>query len=388
MGNHAKFSPSKMESILLCPATVRMTEALAEQDLLPPPSSYAEHGTKLHHYVHVAATENDKCVEDLEIDDRGAVNDCIEYLRVLINSLGHKNYSLKFEVKASLASWGLPEVWGTTDVYLRDNEKHHVHIIDWKFGSGVWVSAYRNEQLMTYAAGSIQVPTRTKKITLHVVQPFLDNYSTYDMTFDELFGWVHTDLAMGINRAKQEYPEFNPGVKQCRWCPGKNHCNARFNWARENATRIFRNHEFTNSIPQEEMIELIELGPEIDRAIKGYKQFVTNEMQKGREYDGLKLVEGRSIRKWKVDEPEILQWVEENTKIDPMDLIKSKVASPAQVEKLDRRLKKDEAFQELFEKPQGKATLVPESDPRTALKPQNQAVDIFADYVEKPDKLE
>lgn len=386
MTDHAKYSPSKMEMILECPGSITMEEALKQQGELPPPSTYAEHGTKLHHYVYVAATQNEKCVDDLEVDDRNAVVECLDYLRVLVNSLGHKNFSLNFEVRATLEPWGLPEVWGTTDVFLRDNETNHVHIIDWKFGSGIWVSAYKNPQLMTYAAGSLAQPTRTKKITLHVVQPFLDNFSTYEMPYRELYDWVHGELAIGIQEAKEPDPRFNPGPEQCRWCAGKNHCNAHFKWAKANATKIFRNYEFTHSIPQEEMLELIELGPAIDKAIKGYKAFVTAEMQKGRPYPGLKLVEGRSIRKWKLEDG-AAQWISENTDIDEMDLISTKFASPAQVEKIDRSLKRNPEFQDLFTKAKGKATLVKESDPRPALEPSKRGVDVFANYAQ-PDELE
>jgi hypothetical protein len=380
MADHALFSPSKMSTTLLCPASISMERALEEQDMTPPPSEYAQHGSMLHKYTYESITKDTReNLKDLDVSDKGAVIDCLDYLEMLKKSIGHNNIFERYEQKVSLKQWGLPEVWGTVDCAIKDNVEQVLHVIDWKFGSGVFVSAWENPQALTYAAGCIAMPSIVKKVVLHIVQPFIDNYSRYDISFQDLFEWVHSTLAVGIIKAKADEPEFNPGHKQCRWCAGKNHCNAHFAWVRENAGRIFRNYEMTHSIPKEELMELIEIGPSIEKAIKEFKAFVTEEIQKGREYEGLKLVEGRSFRKWK-DETEVIQWIEDNTELSDMDLMISKFASPAQVEKLDKSLKKNEAFQELYIKGQGKPTLVAKDDPRPALEPANRAVDIFKEY--------
>ena len=140
MTDHAKFSPSKMDTILSCPGSITMEDAMREQGKLPPASEYAKHGTMLHSYTHeslVKGTEEN--LKDLEIDDRDAVLDCLNYYSILRKSFGHDNVTERYESLVTLKQWGLPEVWGTVDVLLKDNVTQHLHVIDWKFGSGVWV---------------------------------------------------------------------------------------------------------------------------------------------------------------------------------------------------------------------------------------------------------
>ena len=93
---------------------------------------------------------------------------------------------------------------------------------------------------------------------------------------------------------------------------------------------------------------------------------------------------GRANRKW-INELRVVKWLSEHTEIE--DLFTSKIISPSQVEKEVKSLKKNEDFKKLYTKPDGKITLVGESDKRPAIQTETDAVDVFKDYT-APDKLE
>jgi hypothetical protein len=387
MEKHAFFSPSKLETILECPGSVMLEKALLTSEKLrpEPASEAAEHGTMLHDYVRTCLTVSKDCLNELTLADRAHVLDALDYLEILIASLGHKNYELIVEEQVSLKAYGLPEVWGTADIQLLDNVKRRLHIIDWKFGSGIAVYAKENPQLMSYGAGGC-ADKYVEDVRLHVVQPPKENYTQWDISYYDLFQWVHGTLAVVVGKCKAGDVEFFPGETQCRWCPVKNHCDARFAWAQKHAQELFEARKLLpNKITPESIHDLLTKAPLVEQVIKDLKLYVSREIQHGVDFPGYKLVRGRANRKWK-SEDEVLKFFD-NDEYAVDDLFVSKLISPAQAEKLNKKLKKNEDFQKLYEKPEGKLTLVPQSDPREAADFKTKAVDIFADYA-VPDKLE
>jgi hypothetical protein len=386
--DHSNYSPSRLKRIIECPGSVALIESLEISKAISTgkQSSYAAHGTHLHHVFE--RFYNDQGAEEyyqLDKDDQFLVRECVDYLDVLLKSKGHTNYMVKAETQVNLGSWGIPDVWGTSDYQIIDPMKRHIDVIDWKFGSGVPVYAKENPQLLAYAAGAIGWPTTLQTVTLHVVQPAIENFTIWEITVDELYEWVHGTLAIAINRAACETELFNPGVEQCRWCEAQNHCRTRFEYAQEWAVKIFEANKVLASCPApEELAKLIDMFPLVEKAYKSILFYAQTEMMKGTQFPGLKLVQGRSNRKW-VDEKKAVEWLSKNTEID--ELFTSKLRSPSQMEKELKWLKKNDDFKKLYEQPPGKVTLVGESDKRPAIQAEQTAIDVFADY-QAPDKLE
>ena len=81
-------------------------------------------------------------------------------------------------------------------------------------------------------------------------------------------------------------------------------------------------------------------------------------------------------RKW-VDENETITWLAKNSSIE--DLFVSKLRSPSQIEKLEKKLKKSEGFKKLYETPEGKISLVFEEDGRPAIQTNLGAINAFKD---------
>jgi len=384
---HSNYSPSRLKRIIECPGSVGLIDSLfiAKAISVGKSSSYAEHGTMLHKVFERFYAGVGSGYEELDKDDQFLVRECVDYLEILIASLGHTNFMVKSEVRVDLSDWGIPDVWGTSDYQIIDPIKRHIDVIDWKFGSGVPVYAKRNPQLLSYAAGAIGWPTTLQTVAIHVVQPAIDNFSVWELTVGELYEWVHGTLAIAINKAASETEEFNPGLEQCRWCEAANHCRARIDQAQDYAVRIFEASKTLATCPSpEELTKLIDMAPLVEKAIKSILFYVQTDMLKGRSYPGLKLVQGRSNRKW-VDEKKTIEWLSEHTEID--ELFSSKLRSPSQIEKEVKSLKKNDDFKKLFEQPPGKITLVGASDSRPEIQSESTAVDVFKDY-QAPDKLE
>lgn len=350
------------------------------------PSSYAAHGTMLHNILEWYYSNNDRSAyEELNKDDQFLIRECWEYLKIVTTSIGHNNFMVKSETRIDLSSWGIPDVWGTSDYQVIDPIKRHIDVLDWKFGAGVPVYAEENPQLLAYAAGAIMWPTTIQTVTLHIVQPAIENYSTWDLSINELYEWVHGTLAIAINKAASEIEEFNPGVEQCRWCDAQNHCRTRIDQALDLAVKIFTANQKLATCPSpEELSKLISMFPLVEKAVKSILFYVQTEMLKGTPFPNLKLVQGRSNRKW-IDEKKAIKWLSEHTEIE--ELFSSKIRSPSQIEKEVKTLKKNEDFQKLYEQPQGKITLVGKSDKRPEIQTASTAVDVFKDY-QAPDKLE
>lgn len=104
-----------------------------------------------------------------------------------------------------------------------------LQVIDFKYGRGVIVAAEKNPQMMLYALGTLSLFDMLydiKKVTMTIVQPRVDNFSTYEITVDELLKWAEEELKPKAELALKGEGEFCPG-EHWRFCKAKNQCRAR-----------------------------------------------------------------------------------------------------------------------------------------------------------------
>ena len=387
MEKHSNYSPSRLSRIIACPGSVELIDNLMIVSVINEQKSSvdADHGTKLHgvmksYYRCHPETHNIKALDGIEPDDRILVQEAADYLDLLLKSKGHYACVIASESEVSLKSWGIPDVFGTLDFSIIDYCKWHVDIIDWKFGAGVTVYAKENPQMLAYAAGLIGWPNTIRDITLHVVQPAIDNYDTWSLSANELYDWVHGTLAIALNKCHNSgINRFVPGVSQCRWCEAKNHCETRMTFVQELAVKLFEAKEKLATCPTyEDLVKLIEMAPLVENAINGIRAYLQAELMAGRNVPGLKLVRGRANRVW-ADEKEAVTWLAKNTSIE--ELYASKLKSPSQVETESRALKKSEGFKKLYKTPEGKIALVSDKDGRPAIQTSSGAIDVFSKVI-------
>lgn len=148
------------------------------------------------------------------------------------------NGTLLVEVKVDMTEMlevpeGLGPIYGRSD-FVALHKDGSIDIGDLKFGKGLRVDAYDNEQLKLYAIGTLQslddigvIDLNTladdTRITLHIIQPRLDiNYSYYNMTYGQLKEF--TDFVKGqLKKIKAGDLEYDKGDR-CQFCKGKTFC--------------------------------------------------------------------------------------------------------------------------------------------------------------------
>lgn len=379
---HAVCSPSQLYRIMACPGSVYESVKAP----ITPPSTYAQHGTMLHDIVRDTITQKPSAkfaFQQLELEDKNYVEDCLDYAYDLIKTCNVPEVAV--ETSVELKDWGITETWGTLDLRIWD--KPTLHIIDWKFGSGVPVAVEKNEQMLAYAAGCVNKSNYSpdSKVVLHLVQPPLNYYGTWELTQHDLAQWVTGVLKPALDRAIREPdPPLIPGEKQCRFCPAAMTCKARLDAARETAKEVFRVYSNLAVATKEELSNVLKRIREVNVYASQIEKYAAAELAHGRSFPGFKLVAGRAIRKWS-DEKRAEAWLLGNSSIKEEDLYTKKFLSPAQAEKLDRYLKKSDDFKELVIKPDGAPKFVPEEDKRPAIEPNAEAAKVFGEWQEGED---
>ena len=89
----------------------------------------------------------------------------------------------------------VPEGFGTGDLVIVADGV--IEVIDFKSGRGVRVDAHRNSQLMLYALGALlefDPLYDIHHVRMTIVQPRLNNLSSYEMEADELLHWAETEV--------------------------------------------------------------------------------------------------------------------------------------------------------------------------------------------------
>ena len=359
---HALLSPSSSERWISCPPSVRMSEGIEEK-----PSEYAAEGTAAHSLCEyklreLLGYEQPDIRENLDYYDK-QMEECTDYYRDYINELlmehdGRK--PLMFVEQRVDFSRFVKEGFGTSDCIIIDNDT--IYIIDFKYGNGVKVDALNNSQMMIYAIGALEMFDGIfdiNHVVMTIFQPRLNNISTFEMTKDELYNWAFDILKPAADMAYQGAGDFKCG-EHCRFCKAKANCRARAEYNLKLAQYDFKMPDTL------EDIEIESLLGKLDGFIKwaeGIKEYALKEAVKGKKWNGYKLVEGKSSRKY-TDEKKVAEKIIK-AGYDPYD---KSVLGITAMESLLGKKKFGELLSGLVVKPQGKPTLVPESDARPEMK--------------------
>jgi hypothetical protein len=191
-----------------------------------------------------------------------------------------------------------------------------------------------------------------------IFQPRRENISTYTISKEQLLKWADEILAPTAELAYVGEGEFHAG-DHCRFCKVKATCRKRAEYNLELAKYDFKmpatldNTEIAAILPR--IDEMISWGNDI-------KEYALKQAQFGVHFDGWKMVEGRSNRKF-TDEAAVASKVKD-AGYDPYE---KKLLGITAMSTLLGKKKFEELLGELIYKPPGKPTLVPESDKRPAM---------------------
>lgn len=377
MGEHAKYSPSQISRIIRCPGSVDFVRYLVQKSEIPAEetTTYADEGTMLHEQI-ARAMMGQTFNAALKPEQRETLETCANWFNDLV--VKHGLTWKKIESKVSLKHFGIKECYGTTDI-ITGQKKRTLHSIDWKFGQGVFVEGDKNEQLMTYLLGAAENPAKLEaydELWIHLCQPRLENFNSYQCSVDELYG-----LANAIKNAQKSH-DIVAGEKQCFWCRGKNRCAEYEVLVRGKAALVFQVNDLMkqNEYPFEQMAKVLLLEKDFTKIFKAIKDSL-NELPSDKLAKlKLKRVAGRSVRQW-ADEETVIQHLVENYQDIEEIYTEPKLKSPAQIEGTIKGIKKDPEFQKLIVKPIGAPTLVSINDKRPEYKQDASAV--FQKFLEK-----
>lgn len=260
----------------------------------------------------------------------------------------------------------VPDGFGTGDCVIVADEV--LTVVDYKHGKGVAVSAEHNSQMMLYALGALELFDSLYdigEIRMVIFQPRLSNISEFTMPVVELLDWAENTLRPTAELAAKGEGEFCAG-EHCRFCKARATCRKRAEY-----NLMLAQYDFAPS----EMLEDNEIEAVLEKAdalvawANDVKEYALSQALSGKQWNGYKVVEGRSNRKY-TDEIQVAAAVEaagKNPYSEPEVL-----GITAMTKLLGGKKKFEEILGALTYKPQGKPTLVPASDKRKAWNPAQE----------------
>lgn len=255
----------------------------------------------------------------------------------------------------------VPDGFGTGDCLIVADKL--LHIIDFKYGLGVLVEAAENPQMMLYALGALRLFDALydiDTISMSIFQPRRENVSTWTITVTELEEWAEKTLRPKAELAFKGEGEFNPGP-WCTFCKAAVKCRARAEEKLALAQYEFAKPPLLTDEEIEDILSRLDDLTKWANEIAAYAQDAA--INHGKQWNGFKLVEGRSIRKYS-DETAV---VAAATAAGYRDIYKKSLIPITEMEKLMGKKTFAEVLGGLVIKPQGKPTLVPASDKRPAI---------------------
>lgn len=357
---------------------------------------------------------------DIEVDD-SMIDYVQEYVDWCINLPG--NHYVEQRVYFSRLT-PIPKQGGTADHFAC--QPGVLTITDLKYGKGVQVYAAKdrddprsiikkdgdivvngNSQAMLYALGVIYKRDWLydfDKVVIRIAQPRLDHFDVWETSKKELLRFARYVKQRAAAAWRLNAPR-RPSESACRWCKVKQTCPAFVSLVDQVADDCFADLDgelqseriagvvkaiddgtFDPIMPvpvdlsTEQLAKVLPFRSIIETWFAAVEHELEGRALAGEKVVGHKLVEARTNRVF-TDERDAIRRLEE-VGLSEFELYKLSFISPAQAEELLRKtgMKKKEAVEFLstvVRKPKGKATLVPESDPRPEY--ENPADEVFDD---------
>ena len=369
---HARLGPSAAHRWINCPGSV----ALSEKCPAPKGSTYADEGTVAHSLAELklrkylgelrsaAYAPKLKKIQSSEYYNNEMEEATDFYVGAVLEGLAAagSDAELLVEQQFSLDKW-VPESFGTSDAVIIGGNA--IEVIDLKYGKGVRVDATENSQLRLYGLGAAELFGDLydfENVRETIIQPRLDHVSTEEIALDDLRAWATEIVAPAARLAMDGAEIWNAG-EWCHFCPAKAVCRARAETNLELAKHEFKAPPL---LTDEEIGEILKKAEELEKWAADVAAYVLDQALAGKHFDGWKLVEGRSVRKY-ADDIKVAETLKA-AGFDEAMLYERKLYGITAMEKIVGKKKMTETLGELIVKPAGKPTLVPESDKREAIK--------------------
>ena len=260
----------------------------------------------------------------------------------------------------------VPDGFGTGDALIVSD--YTLTIVDLKYGKGVEVSAVRNPQMRLYALGALATYGAIydiEQVRMVIFQPRLGNVSVEEISVDELTTWAEGVVRPAAEKAAAGEGELQAG-DWCRFCRHAAQCPA---LAADMFAPVPTSAEHVPAAPDPDTLTdtqiatIVTHAGELKKWLTKVESYALAQANDGHTYPGLKLVEGRSVRKY-TDDDAVTKAVEAAGE-DPYK--PREVLGITAMTKLLGKKRFQELLGDYVHKPEGKPTLVPASDKRPAL---------------------
>lgn len=350
---------STASRVINCPGSVALVAKMPPK----PSSTYADEGTLLHDAIALifAGKETQQSVIGMKYEGIELTQELFdEKLAPALAALEEidPNNEMEFLVETKVSFGDLiPGAFGSTDLMGRLGDR--AIVLDWKFGSGVAVSAENNYQGMYYAAAAMRtlgcdwVFRDAKEIEIIIVQP--PAVKRWVTTFDRIKEFER-ELVLAVKKSADVDAPLNMG-SHCRWCAAKPTCPQMTGAVDRVVKSQMQNIDAANLSRYLEQADLVE------QWVSDVRALAFDLLEKDTPVPGYKLVAKRGARQW-VDENKVESELKSFIESDLM--YTKKIISPAQAEKILKKAK--------LELPEGLtvsvssgSTLARDSDPRPAI---------------------
>jgi hypothetical protein len=207
-------------------------------------------------------------------------------------------------------------------------------------------------------------------VSMTVYQPRRNNISTHTVFKESLYQWAEEVLKPTAELAYDGEGEFQCG-DWCQFCKAKHDCRKR---AEQNLELAKYEFKLPPLLEDNEIESILGRIDDLISWASDIKDYALQAALSGKDWNGWKLVEGRSNRRYTNEEA-----VANTVSTAGYDPYEHKVMGITAMEKILGKARFSELLGSLVEKPQGKPTLVPESDKRPAI---HTAKHDFNDYKE------
>lgn len=358
MTTHAKLSPSGAHRWMTCAGSLFLESKIEDRS-----SSYADEGTAAHSVAtwmlkgniditpgqpllpaHIKADlQDDENVQKyLDLPMIGYVKD---YCKIVREYAGPAPLLVEQRVDFSEAI-GVGNSFGTSDVVIPRGDQ--LIVIDLKYGMGVQVDAFENEQLMLYGLGALHTFDYLgdfEEVVLVISQPRIgEKPSEWVVSVADLRVFAEKARAAAIEALAQfdlpddVQPKLQAGESQCRFCRAKATCPALRSEVLATVTAADASDfdEITEIVTPEDEMQLAAAMDKvglIEDFCKAIRAEVERRLTAGSEVPGYKLIEGRKGNRAWVDEDaveeQLKKWRLKQEVIYDFDL-----KSPTQAEKV------------------------------------------------------
>lgn len=368
---HALLSASSAERWLNCTPSARLSENVPETT-----SEYAEKGTLAHAIAELKLRKYAitpmgmrkfnaelKKLQDspaYEVDMLAGTDMYLDHIKSIYTGYSSKNRPTVYAEHKVNYGHIAPDGFGTADCIIIGGGD--LHVVDYKNGSGVQVSAENNSQLKLYALGALRefgLLHSVERVHLTIVQPNNGGINSWDTTPDALYEWAEEikPIAQVANAGEGECKTGD----WCRFCPVLVTCSAQ-----HTDFSMFNDLTATSptEMPPDEIGRLLNQVETVADWMTKLREYALSQIIAGVKIPGWKSVEGQSRRAW-TDQDKAFEAIKAGG-IDEAILYERKPLTLAAVEKAVGKPTFDELAGQFINRPAGAPTLAHETDRRPA----------------------